>query len=198
MNNPVSQSHCIDSKLFTLFKVMRSLFLLGFFVFFATLQSSLSFHLRDCGYGFDKTFVLKEGNVVGRGFKNWDNYTHAKSVIGYDICIYKDKSINITLRCRLACIYEERCQSYEFSPREKRCNLNKEWEPTDPRGNFGDYLFCKRRRALGSPLPAWICCHNCPCNLLVSKYICDSSIVTCVKSTPTILICSPSRLAYLK
>ena len=93
MNNPVSQSHCIDSKLFTLFKVMRSLFLLGFFVFFATLQSSLSFHLRDCGYGF----VLKEGNVVGRGFKNWDDYTHAKSVVCYENCIYKDKSINITL-----------------------------------------------------------------------------------------------------
>ena len=84
MKNPVSQSHCIDSKQFTLFEVMRSLFLLGFFVFFATLQSSLSFHLRDCGYGFDKTFVLKEGNVVGRGFKNWDNYTHAKSVVCYD------------------------------------------------------------------------------------------------------------------
>ena len=80
MNNPVSQSHCIDSKQFTLFEVMRSLFLLGFFVFFATLQSSLSFHLRDCGYGF----VLKKENVVGRGFKNWDNYTHAKSVVCYD------------------------------------------------------------------------------------------------------------------
>ena len=92
MNNSVSQSHCIDSKQFTLFEVMRSLFLLGFFVFFATLQSSLSFHLRDCGYGF----VLKEGNVVGRGFKNWDNYTHAKSVVNYDNCIYKRKSINIT------------------------------------------------------------------------------------------------------
>ena len=150
MNNPVSQSHCIDSKQFTLFEVMRSLFLLGFFVFFATLQSSLSFHLRDCGYGF----VLKEGNVVGRGFKNWDDYTTAKSVVCYDNCIYKDKSINITLRCTEACTCERRCLSYEFSPREKRCNLNKEWEPTDPRGNFGDYLFCKTRRALGSPMPA--------------------------------------------
>ena len=125
---------------------MRSLFLLGFFVFFATIQSSLSFHLRDCGYGF----VLKEGNVVGRGFKNWDNYTHAKSVVCYDNAfITKDKSINITLRCTEACTCERRCLSYEFSPREKRCNLNKESEPTDPRGNFGDYLFCQRGSGLG-------------------------------------------------
>ena len=90
MNNPVSQSHCIDSKQFTLFEVMRSLFRLGFFVFFASLQSSLG--MDPCGYGF----VRKEGNAVGRGFKNWDNYTHAKSVVNYDNCIYKRKSINIT------------------------------------------------------------------------------------------------------
>ena len=90
MNNPVSQSHCIDSKQLTLFEVMRSLFLLGFFVFFASLQSSLG--MDPCGYGF----VRKEGNAVGRGFKNWDNYTHAKSVVNYDNCIYKRKSINIT------------------------------------------------------------------------------------------------------
>ena len=153
MNNPVSPSHCIDSKQLTLFEVMRSLFLLGFFVFFASLPSSLGFRERWCGYGF----VLKEGNAVGRGFKNWDNYTHAKSVLGYDDCIYKDKSINITLRCTVACTCEKECRSYEFSPREKRCNLNKEWEPTDPQGNFGDYLFCKRNRYHGIPF----CCPSC-------------------------------------
>ena len=147
MNNPVSQSHCIDSKQFTLFEVMRSLFLLGFFVFFASLQLSLGFRERWCGYGF----VLKEGNAVGRGFKNWDNYTLDKSVVGYDNCIFKDKSINNTLRCRDACKCERRCQSFEFSPREKRCNLNKELEPTDPQGNFGDYLFCQRGSGLGLP-----------------------------------------------
>ena len=145
MNNPVSQSHCIDSKQFTLFEVMRSLFLLGFFVFFASLQLSLGFRERWCGYGF----VLKEGNAVGRGFKNWDNYTHAESVVNYDNCIYKRKYINITLRCTEACTCERRCRSYEFSPKEKRCNLNKESEPTDPRGNFGDYLFCRRGEGLG-------------------------------------------------
>ena len=83
MNNPVSQSHCIDSKQFTLFEVMRSLFRLGFFVFFASLHSSLGFRERWCGYGF----VLKEGNAVGRGFKNWDNYTQYKWVV-HDNCIH--------------------------------------------------------------------------------------------------------------
>ena len=50
----------------------------------------------------------------------------------------------LILSCFWACFCEEKCQSYEFSPKEKRCNLNKENEPTDPRGKFGDYLFCKK------------------------------------------------------
>ena len=98
MNNPVSQSHCIDSKQFTLFDVMRSLFLLGFFVFFASLQSSLG--MDPCGYGF----VRKEGNAVGRGFKNWDNYTHAKSVFGYDNCILRINLITILFKFKFKLI----------------------------------------------------------------------------------------------
>ena len=50
----------------------------------------------------------------------------------------------LILRCFWACFCAEKCQSYEFSPKEKRCNLNKENEPTDPEGKFGDYLFCKK------------------------------------------------------
>merc|ERR1712126_78420 len=51
-------------------EAMRSLYLLGFFVLFASLQPSLG----GCG----RFFKLMEGNVVGRGFKNWDNYTQYK------------------------------------------------------------------------------------------------------------------------
>ena len=93
MNNPVSQSHCIDSKQFTLFEVMRSLFRLGFFVFFASLQLSLGFRERWCGYGFE----LKEGNAVGRGFKNWDNYTQYKWVV-HDNCIHSDEIITLIFK----------------------------------------------------------------------------------------------------
>merc|ERR1711973_573910 len=95
-------------------EVMRSLYLLGFFVLFASLQPSLG----GCG----RFFKLMEGNVVGRGFLNWDNYTQYK--------------------CMKVCEGEEKCMSYEFSPTEKRCNLNEESDPTDPRGKFGDYMFC--------------------------------------------------------
>merc|ERR1711872_181884 len=78
-------------KQITSVEAMRSLYLLGFFVLFASLQPSLG----DCG----PFFQLREGNVVGRGFKNWDNYTQYK--------------------CSWECIREKMCRSYEFSPTEK-------------------------------------------------------------------------------
>merc|ERR1712013_718194 len=94
------------------FEAMRSLCHLVFLVFFASLHPSLGVTLlgKCCtspvaGPGFE----LWEGNVVGRGFKTFDNYT---------VC-----------RCKRACLAEEKCRSYEFSPTEKRCNLNKEHKP---------------------------------------------------------------------
>ena len=60
-------------KQITSVEAMRSLYLLGFFVLFASLQPSLG----GCG----PFFQLREGNVVGRGFKNWDNYTQYKWVV---------------------------------------------------------------------------------------------------------------------
>ena len=60
-------------KQITSVEAMRSLYLLGFFVLFASLQPSLG----GCG----PFFQLREGNVVGRGFKNWDNYTQYKCVV---------------------------------------------------------------------------------------------------------------------
>ena len=50
-------------------------------------------------------------------------------------------------RCAKACCFDEKCLSFEFSEIEQRCNLNKENVPTDPRGNFGDYVFCKKNLA---------------------------------------------------
>ena len=68
-------------KQITSVEAMRSLYLLGFFVLFASLQPSLG--LGGCG----RFFKLMEGNVVGRGFKNWDNYTQYKWVV-HDNCIH--------------------------------------------------------------------------------------------------------------
>merc|ERR1712126_517607 len=111
-------------------EVMRSLYLLSFFVIFASVQPLLLDNHRRPTKCYSRSFeLIPEGNVVGRGFKNWDNYTQAK--------------------CTWVCYIEEKCLSYEFSPREKRCNLNKESEPTDPRGKFGDHLFCRRGEGLG-------------------------------------------------
>ena len=89
-------------------------------------------------------FELWEGNVVGRGFKNFDNYTVCRYVANHDNCIHHDEIITLHFRCKRACLSEEKCRSYEFSPTEKRCNLNEEHKPTDPRGKFGDYRFCKK------------------------------------------------------
>ena len=50
-------------------------------------------------------------------------------------------------RCAKACCFDEKCLSFEFSEKERSCNLTKEHMPTDPRGNFGDYVFCKKNLA---------------------------------------------------
>ena len=162
MNNPVSPSHCIDSKQLTLFEVMRSLFLLGFFVFFASLQSSLGFD--PCGYGF----VLKEGNAVGRGFKNWDNYTHVKSVCDYDNCINL-----LTLLLGVETLAPaRRGVAVTSSVRERRDVIwTRKASPQILEVTLGTTSSARGGRALGSALPAW--CHDCHANLnlLVSKYI---------------------------
>ena len=61
-------------KQLTSVKAMRSLYLLGFFGLFASLHPSLGNDERPC----DPFFEFREGNVVGRGFKNFDNYTHVE------------------------------------------------------------------------------------------------------------------------
>ena len=58
-------------KQITSVKAMGSLYLLGFFGLFASLHPSFGNHEWLCVPFFE----LREGNVVGRGFKNFDNYT---------------------------------------------------------------------------------------------------------------------------
>ena len=58
-------------KQLTSVKAMRSLYLLGFFGLFASLHPSVVNPDWPC----QSFFELREGNVVGRGFKNFDNYT---------------------------------------------------------------------------------------------------------------------------
>merc|ERR1711928_120515 len=113
----------------TSIKAMNSLFLHGFFVLFASLELSWGhFSATTPAPKFCKPgFILLEGNVVGRGYKNWNDYSHDE--------------------CAKACCFDEKCLSFEFSEKERRCNLNKEHVPTDSRGNFGDYVFCKKNLA---------------------------------------------------
>ena len=59
----------------------------------------------------------------------------------HDNCIHSDKIITLFVKVfkpwtSRACEREKKCRSYEFNPTEKRCNLK------DPRGKFGDYMFC--------------------------------------------------------
>ena len=62
-------------KQLTSVKAMRSLYLLGFFVLFGSLHPSLGdWEWPICGPFFE----LREGNVVGRGYKNFDNYTQVE------------------------------------------------------------------------------------------------------------------------
>ena len=85
LNNPLSHSHWSWSRSHP-FEAMRSLCHLVFLVFFASLHPSLGVTLlgKCCtspvaGPGFE----LWEGNVVGRGFKSFDNYP--KFCIGFKI-----------------------------------------------------------------------------------------------------------------
>ena len=131
---------------------MRSLFRLGFFVFFASLQSSLG--MDPCGYGF----VRKEGNAVGRGFKNWDNYTHAKSVVDYDNCINL-----LTLLLGVQRLAPVRGGVAVTSSVRKRRDViwTRKASPQILEVTLGTTSSAGGGRALGSALPAW--CHNCPC-----------------------------------
>jgi len=76
-----------------------------------------------CPQGYE----LTPGDVLGRG----DSIKSG----GYD-------DINLIDDCKDLCNSNALCCSFEWSPTEKRCNLNKECLPT--KGWYKDYLFCHK------------------------------------------------------
>ena len=105
-------------KQITLVKAMRSLYLLCFFVLFGSLHPSWDDHViwdvSTCGPFFE----LREGNVVGRGFKNFDNYTVCRQVVNHDNCIHPDEII-----IQIFKVYEgmrEREEVYELRVQSNR------------------------------------------------------------------------------
>merc|ERR1719312_2344450 len=46
-------------------------------------------------------------------------------------------------QCKDLCNANNLCCSFEWSPTERRCNLNQECVPTE--GKYKDYLFCHKR-----------------------------------------------------
>ena len=77
-----SDTLLLIQKQTTSVEVMRSLYLLSFFVIFASVQPLLLDNHRRPTKCYSRSFeLIPEGNVVGRGFKNWDNYTQAKWVV---------------------------------------------------------------------------------------------------------------------
>ena len=66
------------------------------------------------------------GDIVGWGYK----------LIGASF-----KNIDTTDDCAKLCSYDKMCCSYEWSPIEKKCNLNKGCKPKTSE-NFRDYNFC--------------------------------------------------------
>ena len=54
---------------------------------------------------------------------------------------YFDNSVFL-FRCWKECVSSSDCCSYEYSPTEKECNLNKKCEPEEKK--IGDFLYCKK------------------------------------------------------
>mmetsp|Transcript_86444 Transcript_86444/g.135293 ORF Transcript_86444/g.135293 Transcript_86444/m.135293 type:complete len:228 (+) Transcript_86444:86-769(+) len=75
-----------------------------------------------CGHGY----VEQPGDLPHHGFKLPGNLDAEN-----------------TFECADKCDRTEQCLSYEFSPQQKKCNLNKEMEPAGP--PFQDYHFCSRK-----------------------------------------------------
>ena len=93
-----SDTPSLIQKQTTSVEVMRSLYLLGFFVPFASVQPLLLGNNRRPTKCYSRSFeLIPEGNVVGRGFKNWDNYTQYKWVV-HDNCIHSDKIITLIVK----------------------------------------------------------------------------------------------------
>ena len=78
----------------------------------------------ECGTGF----TLKPGDVHG-----W----------GESIGSYPEIKTSDTCAFLCSVIYAQDCCSYEWSPTDLKCNLNKECR-TQTRTNHKDYLFCRR------------------------------------------------------
>merc|ERR1712062_412359 len=79
---------------------------------------------KECGTGF----TLKTGDVHG-----W----------GESIGSFPEIKTSDTCAFLCSVIYAQYCCSYEWSPTELKCNLNKECH-TQTRTNHKDYLFCRR------------------------------------------------------
>ena len=71
-----------------------------------------------CGDGF----TLKPGDIPGYGF----SATTESKIIG----------------CSNRCMHMSDCCSFEYSPTKKRCNLNRDCEPTE--SAYQDYAFCTK------------------------------------------------------
>ena len=75
----------------------------------------------DCPNGF----TLMEGDIPGWG-QVGSNPTRESTVEG----------------CANRCNDESSCCSFEYSPTKKRCNLNRDCEPTE--SAYQDYAFCTK------------------------------------------------------
>jgi len=74
----------------------------------------------------NKEFERVHGDVKGTGF-------------------YQRSGVKTAQRCGYLCTNQcWTCCSYEYSPKDKKCNMNMECHPNDPR-DHKDYIFCKRK-----------------------------------------------------
>ena len=85
--------------------------------------STKDFYLGGVSQGCSAGFEEKEGDVPGWGLSIRGGFEAAT-----------------TNDCAAQCKAEAECCSYEWSPTEKKCNLNKECLPTASK--YKDYHFC--------------------------------------------------------